>query len=87
MKKKTSNNVFLKKLRDSLNKITNGNKTVIIAENFNYDVVKHEHNKYINDFLNLMYWNLLQPFITEATRIVGNNRPAFLDNIFIIELA
>ena len=30
-----------------------------------------------------MYSNFLQPCITEPTRIVGNNRPAFADNIFI----
>ena len=30
-----------------------------------------------------MYSNPLQPCITEPTRIVGNNRPVLLDNIFI----
>ena len=80
--KKTSNNAFLEKLRDNLSKITNSNKTVIIPEDFNY-ILKYEHNKYITDFLNIMYSNLLQPCITEPTRIVGNNRPVLLDNIFI----
>ena len=30
-----------------------------------------------------MYSNFLQPCITEPIRIVGNDRPAFADNIFI----
>ena len=30
-----------------------------------------------------MYSNFLQPCIAEPTRIFGNNRPAFADNIFI----
>ena len=30
-----------------------------------------------------MFSNFLQLCITEPTRIVGNNRPALIDNIFI----
>ena len=60
---------FQEKLRDNLNKITNSNKTVIITGDFNNDILKYEHNKYINDFLNIMYSNFLQPCITEPTRI------------------
>ena len=30
-----------------------------------------------------MYSNFLQPCILEPTRIVGNNRPSLIDNIFI----
>ena len=81
--KKTSNNAFLEKLRDTLSKITSSNKTVIIAGDFNYDILKYEYNKYINDFFNIMYSNILQLCITEPTRIVGNNRPALIYNIFI----
>ena len=44
---KTSNNAFLEKLRVNLSKITNSSKTVIIAEDFNYDILKYEYNKYI----------------------------------------
>ena len=74
---------MLEKLRDNLSKITNSNKTVIIAGDFNYDILKYEYNKYINDFLNIMYFNFLQPCIREPIRIVGNNRPALINNIFI----
>ena len=40
-------------------------------------------SSYINDFLNIMYSNILQPCITEPTRIAGNNRLALINNIFI----
>ena len=43
--KKTSNNAFLEKLRDNLSKITNSRKTLIIAGDFNYDILKYEYNK------------------------------------------
>ena len=43
--KKTSNNASLEKLRDNLSKITSSNKTVIIAGDFNYDILKYEYNK------------------------------------------
>ena len=33
-----------------------------------------------------MYINFLQPSILEPTRIVANNRPSFVDNIFINNL-
>ena len=34
-------------------------------------------------FSNLMYSNFLRPCILEPTRIVANNRPSIIDNIFI----
>ena len=36
-----------------------------------------------SEFLNLMYSNFLQPCILEPTRIVANNRPSIISNIFI----
>ena len=81
--KKTSNNIFLDKLKENLGKIKNKNKTTIITGDFNYDILKFEFNKTIANFLNLMYSNFLQPTILEPTRIVSNNRPSLIDNIFI----
>ena len=45
--------------------------------------MKYEHNKYINEFLNAISSNFLQPCITEPTRIVKYNRPSLVDNIFV----
>ena len=81
--KKTSNNIFIDKLKENLGKIKNKNKTTIITGDFNYDILKFEFNKTIANFLNLMYSNFLQPTILEPTRIVSNNRPSLIDNIFI----
>ena len=52
----------IKKLKDNLSKITNSNKTVIIAGDLDYDILKYEYNKCINNFLNVMFSNFLQPY-------------------------
>ena len=59
--KKSSNNIFLDKLKETLGKIKNNNKTTIITGDFNYDILKYDFNKAIANFLNIMYSNFLQP--------------------------
>ena len=81
--KKNSNNIFIEKLKIILQRIKNNNKIVVITGDFNYDILKYEHNNIINDFINLMYSHFLHPCILEPTRIVSHNRPSLLDNIFI----
>ena len=54
--KKNSNNIFLENLKTTFHSLRN-NKTCIVAGNFNYDILKYEHNPVINEFLNLMYSN------------------------------
>ena len=49
---------------------------------FNYDILKYKYSSIINNLINLMYSHFLQPCILEPTRIVNNNRPSLLDNIF-----
>lgn len=51
-----------------------------------FDILKYEHNKCVNEFLNLIFSNFLQPCITEPTKNVGNNRPALLLSILLIHL-
>ena len=36
----------------------------------------------INEFVNLMYSNFLQPCILEPARVVLNSRPSLIDNIY-----
>ena len=48
-------------------------KTIVIGD-FNFDLLKYEHNDNISDFLNMMLENGLQPCITEPTRIVPGNK-------------
>ena len=81
--RKNSNNIYLDKLKETIEKVKSNNKTTVVAGDFNYDLLKYEYNKTANDFLNFMYSNFLQPCILESTRIASDNRPSLLDNIFI----
>ena len=70
------------KLSETLDQIKKENKKVLIAGDFNFDLLNHEQNDNISNFLNLMLENSLQPCITEPTRIVPNCKPSLVDNIF-----
>ena len=75
--------MFLLKLKETLTKLRNSNKVTVVTGDFNFDILKYEKNSIISEFLNLMYSNFLRPCIVEPTRIVANNRPSLIDNIFI----
>ena len=81
--KKNSDGEFLKNLKDILNKVKNRNKHIVICSDFNYDLLKHEFNANINEFINIMSSSSLQPCITKPTQIVSYNRPSLVDNIFV----
>ena len=55
----------------------------MICGDFNYDLLKHEFNVHINEFINIVSSSFLQPCITKPTRIVSYNRPSLVDNIFV----
>ena len=44
--------------------------------------LKYEKDKYIKQFVDIMYEKFLQPCITEPSRIVNGQRPSIVDNIF-----
>ena len=48
----------------------------------NFDLLNHEYNDNISNFLNMMLENSLQPCIIEPTRIVPHYKPSLVDNIF-----
>ena len=81
--KKHSNNIFLENLKTTLHSLRNNNKVCLVAGDFNYDILKYEHNPIINEFLNLMYPNFFQPCILEPTRVVLNIWRSLIDNIYI----
>ena len=49
--KKTSNEVFLNKLKSNLAKLQ-PNKPIILTGGFNYDILNYEKNPFINEFAN-----------------------------------
>ena len=69
-------------LNETLLKIQRENKKVLLAGDFNFDLLKHETNTSINNFLQMMLNNSYQPCITEPTRMAYGNKPSLVDNIF-----
>ena len=63
-------------------KIRKENKKVLITGDFNYDLLKHESDVIIGEFLQMMIGNSYQLCITEPTRIVNNHKPSLVDNIY-----
>ena len=69
-------------LNETLSKIHRENKKVLLAGDFNFDLLKHETNTTIGNFLQMMLNNSYQPCISEPTRIIHGNKPSLVDNIF-----
>ena len=63
-----------------LKKIKENNK--IICSDFNYDLVNHEYNNHIKNFIDIMYSHFFLPCFTEYTGIVGRNK-TLIGNVFI----
>ena len=49
---------------------------------FNYNLLNHDKDPHIQEFIETMYSNSLQPTINKPTRVVNRQRPSLLDNIF-----
>ena len=81
--KRLSNEIFLEKLNQNLQKIKNLNKHVLICGDFSYDLLRHEQIPSVNEFLNIMYSNFLQPCITQPTWALGKSRSTLTANIFV----
>ena len=81
--KKKSDHTFIDHLKFNIDKLKRENKIIIITGDFNYDLLTIENNVYAYDFINTMFSNYFQPCIIEPTRVIGNNRPSLIDNIFI----
>ena len=54
-----SDRKFNENLINSLHKLRNENKLIIITGDFNYDLLKFGNYKYIDEFVNIMYNNHL----------------------------
>ena len=79
---RNNDNKSIEILNETLSKISRENKKVFIAGDFNYDLLKHETDTNVCNFLQMMLNNGYQPCITEPTRIVNGNKPSLVDNIF-----
>ena len=72
----------IESLNETLSRIRKENKKVFLAGDFNYDLLKHESNDKVGNFLQMMLDNSYQPCITEPTRIINKSNPSLIDNIF-----
>ena len=84
--KKTSDHSYNTWLHNSLEKISKEHKTVVFVGDFNYNLLKYSKDKYVTEFLDTMTQHKLQPTINKPTRIVKNQNPSLIDNIFINSL-
>ena len=50
---------------------------------FNYNLLHHEHNEYVNELANIMCSNLLHPCISEPTRLIKKQKQNLIENIFV----
>ena len=69
-------------INETLSKIHRENKKILLAGDFNFDLLKHESCTTTGHFLQMMLNNGYQPCITEPTRIANGNKPSLVDNIF-----
>ena len=74
---------FIPKFTDILHKLNREKKNIILAGDFNYDLLTYAKNEKVNDFITTIYENMLHPCITQPTRIIEHQRPSIIDNIFI----
>ena len=77
---------YKKYLKNVFKKIKKENKTLIIAGDFNYNLLKHETKKDVNDFINFMSSNLMQAHILGPSRVRADCKPSLVDNIFLNDL-
>ena len=78
---------FINYLETTLKKTTSENKEVYLCGDFNIDLLKIEE---VNNYQ--LYYNLLcsygfLPLIVQPTRVVENQRPSLIDNIFCNNLS
>ena len=81
--RKTSNDSFIKYMKDTLQKVEKKNLYTIITGDFNYDLLNIDRYAPACEFLETLMSKNFQPCILEPTRIVFGHRPSLVDNFFI----
>ena len=68
-------------LSNLLDKLSGENKTPVLLGDFNADLLKHDKDCNVSDFLDTMHSNLLLPHIASPTR-VNKNSETLIYNTF-----
>ena len=73
---------FNKYMDETLSKLQKENKEVYVCGDFNIDLLKMNEVDSHLEFYNLLNAHGLLPFIIQPTRVVSNQIPSLIDNIF-----
>ena len=68
-------------LNPLLENLAKEKKTVFLLGDFNVDLLKYEHHKTTNEFLDSLPSNMVLPYIIQPTRITSHSK-SIIDNIF-----
>ena len=79
---KTDYSEFNKYMDSTLNKLVMENKEIYICGDFNIDLLKMNELDTHLEFYNLLNSHGLLPFIVQPSRVVNNQVPSLVDNIF-----
>ena len=79
--RRADDNLFIADLDQCLNKISIENKQCYLSGDFNFDLLRHEEVKMINEFLNTFFNYSMYPLIDRPTRITPTTA-TLIDNIF-----
>ena len=74
---------FFDYLSGIFTKLQREKKVVIVAGDFNFNLLNHETNMEVDTFLTLMLSNFYQPHILQPTRFADHYKPSLIDKIFI----
>ena len=66
-----------------LNKVRKENKTAFITGDFNINLLQYDRDTYTDNFLNLLISKFFQPHIIQPSKVVSNQKPSLIDNIFL----
>ena len=75
-------NAFLEKLKYILNKIQTFKTRCILGGDINIDLIKHEHQPYVKEFVNTMFSYGYHPLIHKPTRVTSSSA-TLLDHIWV----
>ena len=59
------------------------NKLIILSGEYNIDLLSYDKRPVVEEFLNIIFANFLQPLILQPSRYTDNQKPSLIDNMFI----
>ena len=74
---------FLNYMKQTLKTIDQEKKKVILTGDFNFNLLKFDKSKEVNEFLNYLTAKWYTPHILGPTRLTEHQQPSLIDNIFL----